>query len=290
MSDKKLAIPSGIPEIKFNLDTQEQFVKGRGIILEHWAAIPSPIGMKDKGEYRRPDSLDTMSSNGMIYKKIGEFTGVIVGNSKSHHDIDGGVMDNSTARLILPKTYDVCCYPDKTDISLLPGDRVYPKQIEVKVPNYQKMEYNPKGVDYAQFPISCVEFLIDSTGEEFKEGVHFTINKDGNVKWAAEKTPGIDPDTGKGRVYGIRYKYLAFWYVERLLNEVRITNTDTSNEPARMPYQAMICREYVFHNKNRGEAGEGNPVNTIDKRTAPEPTENIDPNKYQIKVNINNFE
>ena len=37
------------PEIKFNLDAQEKFAKSRGVVFEHFAAIPSPIGLKDRG-------------------------------------------------------------------------------------------------------------------------------------------------------------------------------------------------------------------------------------------------
>ena len=287
MSDRKKVLPNIIPNIGFNLDAQEKFAKDHGIVFEHYAAVPSPIGMKDRGDYRRPDSLDTIAENGFIYEKVGEFTGTILGNSKGHTDIEGGIYDNSTARLVMPKYYNES---DK-DIALLPGDRIYAKGLEVAVPNYQKVDFNPKGEDFLQFPALCVESVIDASNNRYVQGRHFKITKDGNIKWIkGRKNPGIDPDTGKGRVYAIRYTYSAFWYIQRLINEIRITNEGTNKEPTRMPYHAVIQREYVYHNKLRGEAKEGTKTEeNHDSRTNPEPEESLDPNKYEVKVDIRDF-
>lgn len=286
---KKQALPDIIPEVKFNLKAQEQFAKDRGIVLEHWSAMPSPIGLKDRGEYRRSDSLDTIAENGFIYKKIGEFTGTIIGNGKGHDTkvAEGGLFDDSVARLVIPKYYNC----NKKAISMLPGDRIYAKNIELKVANYQRAEYNPKSSDYLQFPAVCVEFLTDSNGKEYKQGTHFKVNKNGNISWInGKQNPGIDPETGKGRVYSVRYTYLAFWYVQRLVNEIRITNTNTSKEPSRLPYHVTIQREYVYHNKNRGDVKDVKTTKTHTERTNEQPKEKLDSGNSQIKVNIKNFE
>ena len=293
MSNKIKAIPDiPLPEVKFNLEAQEKFAKSRGVIFEHWAAIPSPIGKKDRGDYRRPDSLDTISENGFIYKKIGEFVGTIIGNSKNHKiggAAEAGIYDNSVARLVIPKTYDTSCVKGKEDISLLPGDRVYAKDIDLKVDNYQEAEFNPKGSDILQFPAICIYFLEDSNNNSYEQGVHFNIDKNGNIKWIAGKdNPGIDPDTGKGRIYSVRYTYNAFWYIQQLINEIRITNTDTSNDPARLPYHAVIQREYVYHNRNNGDTKDTNS-DTRTERTQPAPVEELDPNDTEVKVDIRNF-
>jgi signal peptidase I len=292
MSNKVLPtlFPSSIPAVKFNLTAQEGFVKGRGVIFEHWAAIPSPIGMKEKGDIRRPEMLDTVSSNGFIYKKVGEFTGVIVNNARKEDRIEGGIYDNSEARLVLPKFYNDR-HPSKTKpILFVPGDRIYAKDIELKVDNYQRVEYNPNGVDYLQFPAKEVSFLIDSLNNEFICGINYSVDKDGNIVWMdGKKNPGVDPDTSKGRIYGIRYTYQAFWYVSRLLNEIRITNTATNEDPARMPYQVMIQREYVYHNQTKSQSTE--TIKECDKpsRENQAPIESIDTNKYDIQVDTKNF-
>lgn len=282
-------LPDIIPDIKFNLDAQEQFAKDKGVVFEHYAAIPSTVGQKDRGDLRRPDTLDTLAENGYIYKKIGEFVGTIIGNGKKNDHAEGGIMDNSTARLVLPKYYNEDCAAAGKEIALLPGDRIYAKAIELKVPNYQKAEYRPLQSDYLQFPAKEVIFLRDSNNIEYTQGVHFNINDQGNIDWVEGKAnPGIDPETGKGRLYGVRYMYVAFWYIQQLINEIRITNTSDSSAPARLPYHAVIQREYVYHNKTRGDAKDSNVKNET-PRTQEPPVENIDPNQFQVKVDIRDF-
>ena len=286
MSDRIKVLPDEIPNIGFNLEAQEQLAVDHGIVFEHFAAIPSTIGQIDRGDLRRPDTLDTISENGFIYKKVGEFVGTIVGNNKNHNHVEGGILDTSVGRLILPKYYNKDCGGGE-EIAMLPGDRVYAKAIEIKVPNYQKVEYKPKHSDFLQFPAKEVSMLQDSKGIDYIEGRHFKIDCNGNIEWIdGQKNPGIDPETGKGRLYGIRYTYIAFWYIHQLLNEVRMTNLGDSSQPARLPYHVTIQREYVYHNLNK-PATENK--NTETKRTQEPPTEVLDPNKYEVKVDIRDF-
>lgn len=283
----KLKIPSPPnPDIGINLESQDEFIKNRGVNLEHYAAIPSPIGLKDRGDYRRTDQYDSTSSNGMIYKKVGCFTGVIVSNSKRKTPSEGGIVDYSTARLLLPRFYN-----DNKEIHLAPGDRVFIKDVDVLVSNYQRMQYDPGNFDRAQFPIKCVEYLIDSRGIEYKEGIQFKI-QDGYIEWIDGKdNPGIDPDTGKGRVYSIRYKYNAHWYITEIPNEVRVAqafNADGEKVAERMQYSAVIQREYVYYNQNNDinkDYGKEKLVRNIE-----EPKDPIDTiYEYEIKVDMNDI-
>lgn len=301
---KPRALPDLLPEIKFNLNAQEAFAKARGVVFEHWAATPSPIGLKDRGDYRRSDTLDVFSENGFIFKKVGEFVATLVNapdSSQTGGPAEGGLYDNSTGRLILPKFYNKDCPSDTKEISILPGDRVYAKDLELVVDNYQRAEYNPTGSDFLQYPAKCVQTLIDSKGIEYTEGVQFKVNSEGNIQWIDGKSnPGIDPETGKGRVYSIRYGYKAFWYVTQLLNEIRITNTDTATEPTRMPQHVMVQREYVYHNKNRGDKANKTEkeikAEVKDKkakrpsRKVKEPRSKITENKPRLKVDMKDFE
>ena len=288
--DDIVVLPDGIPDVKFNLEAQEQFGNDKGIVLEHWAAMPSTIGKKDRGDLRRPDALDTISENGYIYKKVGEFVGTILGNTKKNDQTEGGIMDHSVARLMMPRMYQSTCDGKHKDIALLPGDRLYAKQIELRVPNYQEAEYRPRSTDTLQFPAKCVMMLQDSRGIDYTEGVEFKVSDQGDIEWLDGKNnPGIDPETGKGRIYGIRYMYIAFWYVQQLLNEIRITNTSDSSAPARLPYHAVIQREYVYHQKNRGDKKDSNIKNET-PRTQDEPTEVLNPNEFEIKVDVKDFE
>ena len=218
----------------------------------------------------------------MIYKKAGCFVAAIVSNSKRKTPIEGGVFDHSTARLLLPRNYD-----DGSEISLAPGDRVFVSETEVLVSNYQRMQYIPGSVDRAQFPIKEIQHLIDSKNIEYKCGVHFTVS-DGHISWIDGKAnPGIDPDTGKGGIYAIRYKYNAHWYITELPHEVRVIQGSEGAE--RMPYTAIIQREYVYYNQNNDvdkDHGREKEVRDIE-----EPKEAVSvANEYQVKVDMNDID
>jgi hypothetical protein len=288
------------PQVSFNVPVQDAFIQSHGVSWVHYKAIPSPIGLKDRGEYRRSDAIDTISSNGFIYKKCGVFTGVMMGNSKKHAEGEGGMIDQSTARLTLPRFYDADSDVNAGErIYLAPGDRLYIKDLETNVVSYQRVDYNPHGNDFLQYPAIKVEFAIDSKGKDYKCGSDFKVDKFGNIQWLkGKKNPGIDPDTGKGRVYSIRYHYQAFYYIANLINEVRVVNTTDNGirTPTRMPYHCMIQREYVYHN----QTNDGTNENKIapeergqekqENRVVPKSLEEIDPNQQLFKVNVNNFE
>jgi hypothetical protein len=289
--------PSGdLPQLSFNLEKNDSFINSLGIDFIHWKAVPSPIGLKDRGDYRRPDSLDTISSNGMLYIKAGCFTATMVDNSKKSSYSDGGLIDPSTSRLILPRFYNKGDEQSNADrIYMVPGDRVYiaDPHADDLVSNYQRMEYSPStGIDIPMFPIKKIEFIQDSRGIIYDEGYDFKINCDGNVEWLAEgRNPGTDPETKTGRVYSIRYQYKAHWYVVDIPREVRLTNItkDGVRSPERMPYHVVIQREYIYRNKNNGDSTQTEPDGKEDSRTRQAPPESISPSD-PIKVDMSAFE
>jgi hypothetical protein len=283
---KKTKIPFPLQEVGINLDSQDQFIKSHGVEFEHWVAIPSPVGLKDRGDYRRSDDYDIITSNGMIYKLAGCFTAAIVSNSKSKRPSAGGVVDYSTARLLIPRFYTKKNIDDKEEIHLAPGDRVFIKGKKTLVSNYQRMQYNPGGLDRAQFPVESVQHLIDSQKKEYKFGYHFKI-QDGHIKWIDGKdNPGIDVETGKGRIYSMRYKYNAHWYITEIPNEVRVTQGVDENGktfPERMQYSAIIQREYVYYNQNNDVTEDQGSRKRV--RDIEEPKQAIPvPNEYKIKI------
>lgn len=288
-------------QISFDLVKQDIFVMSLGVDFMHFKAMPSPIGLKDRGDYRRSESLDTISSNGMLYFKAGCFSATMVDNSKSQSRSEGGLLDYSTSRLIMPRFYNKNGDQDNGErIYLAPGDRVYiaDQNADDKVPNYQRMDYEAGVDNVPMFPIVKMEFVEDSLGKTYKEGLDFEITCQGNIRWLPSgSNPGIDPDTKKGRVYSIRYLYKAFWYVVAIPKEVRITNVTTGDvrSPERMAYHAVVQREYIYLNVNRGQnsdgSGSNSEVKTEDpKRIIPLEDPGIDPNGTIIKVNMNDIE
>lgn len=278
----------------FDLDRLDNFVTGLGVEYRHYKAIPSPIGQNDRGDYRRNDGVDTITSNGMIYFCAGKFTATMTDNSRDRKTGGAGNLDPSEAKLVMPRFYNVNALADGNRIYLSPGDRIYVADplADVLVSNPQKMNYE-LGDNVPMFPIVQFELpIIDSRNIQYNEGVDYTITADGNIRWlSGGKNPGIDPETGKGRGYSIRYLYRSYWYITVLLKEVRVTNVTTDGEraPQRMPYHAIAVREYMYHNQNRGEAL--NQLKSKDpKRVDKAPVESIDPAKPVISVDMSAIE
>lgn len=281
----------------FDLARSDAFVKSLGVDFVHYKAMPSPIGQKDRGDYRRSDGVDTITSNGMIYRCAGKFTATMTDNGRSQQRSDAGMMDPSQSRLVLPRFYNTVASEQPKRIYMAPGDRIYvcDPDADVMVANYQKMDYEEGTDNVPMFPIvQLEENIIDSLNIEYQKDVDFCITQSGNIRWTeGGKNPGIDPDTGKGRIYSIRYLYKAFWYVVQLLKEVRVTNVTTGNVrgPERMPYFALVVREFVYHNINKGDPSNLNKTEPKDvKRIAASPVEPQDPSKYTIPVDMSDIE
>lgn len=279
----------------FDLDRLDNFVTGLGVEFLHYKGIPSPIGQKDRGDYRRSDGVDTITSNGMIYKCAGRFTATMTDNTRDRKRGEAGILDPSESRLVMPRFYNDRGIADGKRIYLAPGDRIYvaDPNVDVWVSNPQKIDYIPNMDNIPMFPIVSLELpIIDSRNIEYTEGVDYCITQDGNIRWlAGGKNPGIDPDTGKGRVYSVRYLYRAYWYITTLLKEVRITNvTGSSGErsPQRMPYHCIAQREFMFHNQNKGApTNQNKPIDP--KRVQQAPVESTNPSKYTVPVDMSDF-
>jgi hypothetical protein len=303
MSDKKLPVGSQIDVITpFSFTVQESFDLKRldvfstslGVEYIHYKSMPSPIGKKDRGDYRRSDGVDTITSNGLIYKCAGRFTATMTDNSHQANRGDSGILDFSEARLVLPRFYTVPGSVGDSNgarIYLSPGDRIYvaDPMTDVRVSNPQQMDYEPGIDNVPMFPIVCLELpIIDSRNYEYIENTDYAITAEGNIRWLPNgANPGIDPTTGKGRIYSIRYLYRAYWYITALPKEVRVTKVTTNGvrSPERMPYHAIVVREFVFHNQNRGDS-----LNQLKSkepaRADTEPVQSITPNKYFIPVDM----
>ena len=273
----------------FDLDRLDNFVQNLGVEYSHYKSMPSPIGQGDRGDYRRNDGVDTITSNGMLYFKSGHFVATMTDNSRDRKRGEAGTLDGSESRLVLPRFYN-----DGERIYLSPGDRIYvaDKEADVLVSNTQKMDYE-LGVDnIPMFPIVKFELpIIDNRNIQYTQGVDFCTTNDGNIRWLPEgKNPGIDPNTGKGRIYSIRYLYKSYWYITTLIKEVRVTNvtTDGERKPERMPYHAVVVREFLFHNQNKGN--KENQLKSKDpQRAVKAPTESIISGPV-ISVDMTNFQ
>lgn len=282
---------SPFTQMSFDLNKQDQFVTSFGVDFLHYKAMPSPIGQKDRGDLRRSDGVDTITSNGMIYKCSGTFTATMSDNSRDQKRGNSGILNPSESRLILPRFYNKNDQSDGKRIYLAPGDRLYiaDKDADVKVSNYHKMDYEPGIDNVPMFPIVEMELpIVDSRNIEYNQGVDYCITSEGNIRWiAGGKNPGIDPDTGKGRVYTVRYLYKAFWYVMSIPKEVRVTNVTngTVRNPERMPFHAIVVREYIYHNQNKGDKTNQLESSTP-QRAVSDPKPSVNDGNHSISVDM----
>jgi hypothetical protein len=287
-----------LPQIGFDLDKQDFFIKSQGIRFEHHKGILSPIGKKERGDYRRADSLDTTSSNGMLYKCAGQFTAVLSANNKKKTPIDGGSMDSSRAYITLPRFYDADGeYANGDRIYLAPGDRIFVcnPSVDMKVAGEQEVHWDPNRDTQLMYPAKKVEYVIDSRGIEYFQGKDFKISKDGNLKWLQRNNPGVDPDTGKGRLMAVRYLYDAHWYITELVHEVRMGNVTQNGQrvEARLPYNAVVVREFIFHSRNNGD--ETKPIEKHlsterESQEVQEPDEKLDSSQPFVRVQMSDIE
>jgi hypothetical protein len=280
-------------QTSFDLERFDKFSTGLGVDFIHYKAIVSPIGVGDRGDYRREDGPDTITANGMVYFCAGKFTATMTDNSRNKGRSDGGEVDPSTSRLVMPRFYNKLAVADGDRIYMNIGDRVYiaDPDADVNVSNYQRMTF-AEGENIPMFPIVSLEApILDSKNIQYIQGVDFNITPKGNICWIpGGKHPGFDPVTGKGRVYSIRYLYRAYYYVTSIPKEIRVTNITTNGirNPQRAPFYAMITREYVYHNQNRADQKNVTTSKSPDRAvTAPIDNPKADPGI--ISVDMTNF-
>lgn len=243
--------------VQFDVDAFDDLVLAHGAELVHWRAMRNPAGMVDQHDSRRPGEDDVGASNAMVYTQAGCFTGAILGNTKDLRAVTGNVLDAATAQLVCPRFYD--CSPNEQPerIYLMPLDRLYLRQESVLVPVQHYQTVHPTLTDRLRFPAVKVHDLMDADGARYTCCVDFNV-VDGCVVWVPGRAPVPDPVGGPGKVYTIRYLYRPFWYVERLMHEIRIAQSEDelgNRTVEEMPQSAIVQREYVFRNEDQ-KAGE----------------------------------
>ena len=237
-------------QVSFDKMAFDNLIRSQGVRMIHYRGIPDPTGMGSRGDNHAVHAV-RQSIDGYLYKDAGEFTAFFSSNSNSYESQELGSMSSAAAYITFPDFYD-----DKPDCPVLINtwDRLYLKDIEIRVVTSQFVEASDSGIDRLQFPATCVEHLIDANGIEYLENRDFQITPEGHIKWVSQRQPGFNVNVGKGVVYSIRYRYTPFFVVNRLMHEIRVsqvTNPMTGKRSLeRMPYQAQVLREYVFRNQN----------------------------------------
>lgn len=254
----KINLPDEV--VDYDQDAFDNLVRRVGVPLVHYKAIRSPVGMVDRSDLRKPNPDGTnTNSNGFIYKKSGTVTCMFTNVNNQNRIVDMGEMDGSTVQVTLPRFYD-----DNVNdpVRVVQYDRLYLTDDKITVTDWQLFTTHETGYDRLTYPVESVEYLIDGYGQEYYQDSDFVIYN-GQLKWGATRPP---PAT----VCSVRYQYRPYWYVSRLVHEVRVTNREDlmgNRETVRMPIMVMLQREFVF------ESDSNNPPNPENSRLTKAPAD-----------------
>lgn len=225
----------------------DEAIRSQGVQLVHYRAMRCPVGLVDRYDSRRPHEDHAGCSNAHVYTEAGIVTCLFTGVSDEKKRDDIGFIDGSTVQVTSPRFYD-----DSTQVvQVAPFDRFYLKETSVTVPHYQLVEAHVTGRDKLSFPVVDVVDLMDASGRRYGPG-DFTV-EDGKIVW--EGGPGFDALRNKGTIYAVRYNFRPYWYVSRLLHQVRVAQIDTLVERVvvRMPQHFVLTREIVFENEQKDD-------------------------------------
>jgi hypothetical protein len=265
--DKKAIVESFVPiempvrdAVHMDVGYLEGFVDGQGVPFEHYIALPCPIGKEDPYDVRKAHADHSGCSNGYFYEYTGTFTCAFTGNSKSIQALDPGIVTGSTVQLTLPLFYDSDTAKPVT-VSIF--DRLYLKHKVASVIAMELFEHNISGRDRLKYPALAVENLMDAHGNKYYQGTHFNI-VEGQLVWSGTNQPGMNPQTRKGEVCSVRYSYIPFWYVDRILHEIRLVREGMG--VIRAPMSILVQREYFFENEQNSKQAKDSPRQAVAPR------------------------
>ena len=241
--------------VSFDVDAFDDAIRSQGVKLLHYRAMRCPVGLIDRYDNRRPDHDHSGCSNGFIYTKAGDLTALFTNNNKAPRQNDVGVVDGSTVQVTIQRFYDDTVEP----VYAAPFDRFYLNEEKIVVPTWQLFEANITGKEKLQFPAVKVQDLMSADGRKYTEGVDFQV-KGGYIQWVSENRPTYDASRNKGQICSVRYLYRPYWYCQRMLHEVRVTQAEDritgQRMVQRMPQAMVLQREYVFEKEESTQEGE----------------------------------
>lgn len=239
--------------VAFDLQAFEDNIKAHGLQFVHYRATRNPVGLVDRDDTRRPNPSDPKALNGFHYTKAGTITALCLGNTKETKASDEGLVDAAMAQFTPLLTYE----DSNRRVFLSPYDRLYLQEESVLVSRSELIEAQATGLDRPKFPVIEVLDCIDANGIMYAQGVDFEIVNNGLIKWGNSR-PGSNPETGKGIIYSIRYVYRPYWYVQRLIHEIRMIQQENyitgERKVVQAPQSAIIVREHFFESEANPES------------------------------------
>jgi hypothetical protein len=222
-------------------------IRNSGVQMCHFTVTPCPVGRISKFDtLNKPHPDHAGCQNGHIYTFAGKVTVLFTGNTKRPNYAEGETINGSTAQASIPRFYDdnpTC------PVIVSPWDRFTFHEPPFQVVHWELIDSNEQGNDRLKFPAVEIQQLIDNRGIGYQPCQDFVIDGNGDIQWLTNNRPGTDPDTGKGRLYSVRYLYNPFYYCSGLGHEVRVLPAITPDGKRQMmqaPRQITLERENTF--------------------------------------------
>jgi hypothetical protein len=236
--------------VAFDFEAFESNIYAHGLEFIHFSAIPDPTGLLSKNDSRRPNVVDNpLASNGMLYIKRGKIQALMSGATKEVKASSGGITDSGIAQIS-----PACFYVDppcgkEIRVYLTPYDRLYISQENILVTRTELVNSSISGVDTLKFPVVNVLLLVDSEGNFYQKDSYSILN--GRIHWTEGKPrPSFDSESNQGQVYSIKYEMTPYYYVQRLVHDLRLIQgfNDATGDRAVIQAQqsAIIAREYLI--------------------------------------------
>jgi hypothetical protein len=257
MADKVDGVPASVSTMEFpsqavtfDIDAFDELIRTQGIMFIHWRSTRCPVGMVDQYDMRKPHEDHSGCSNGFLYTEAGEVTCLFTGNSNVRESSPSGYMDQATVQLTLPRFYDRKSEAESLEpIDIAQFDRLYLPNPSITVTHWQLFTSHISGTEKLSFPVVKVKDLIDNQGKRYYPEHDFNVVA-GQIVWG-DKHPEF------GAVCSVRYTYRPYWYVARLLHEIRVSQAENEitgvRETQRLPQAVILNREYVFEKENKDE-------------------------------------
>jgi len=242
------SLVTDLPDVtmSFDLEAFDTAISTSGVKLVHYSALRCPVGITDVDDNRRAHPDHAGCSKGFLYHKVGTIQALLTGNGNTQSLRDIGFVDGASFVSTFTRTYSDCDKP----FMAAPFDRFYLDEESITVPTWQLSRASASGTERLAFPVVMVERLVDSRGDEYKQGEDFCI-KDGLINWKEDgRRPMDDLETGRGAVISVRYSYRPFFYVERLMHEIRVAQVESiltnDRKLVRANQQLLLNREFLY--------------------------------------------
>ncbi len=223
-------------------------IRASGIKMKHFTALPCPVGRISKD-----DSLNKIHNdhsgcfNGHIYQFAGVVAMLFTGNGRHPRYEEGQTLAGSNVQATVPTTYDDSNVP----VIVAPWDLFRFDEPPYSVPQWEMVDSHEGGRDRLKYPAVSVLRVMDNRGLSYTSADYRVDAETGELVWTGQHRPGIDPDTGKGRLNSVRYTYNPFYYCSGLNHEVRILPvvdpTTGERSMAQAPRTISLERETTFH-------------------------------------------